>query len=120
MNQQFLSNQEIPCISWNAEVRYYVDEPTICPHPEPDESNPSNPIQFHPSIIILSHMQSFLHFWQIHTWRFCSVTPRKNTSLFLGNSVKIFLMGLRAIPLDVQGVEEKKEAAPFTVFLQRK
>jgi len=29
-------------------------------------------------------------------------------------------MGLRAIPLDVQGDEEKKEAAPFTVFLQRK
>ena len=67
-------------------------------------------------------MHSSLHFWWIHNWRFCSVIPRKKIHhlLFLGSSIKIFLMGLRAIPLDVQGDEEKKEAAPFTVFLQRK
>jgi hypothetical protein len=29
-------------------------------------------------------------------------------------------MVLRTKPLDIQGVEEKKEAAPFTVFVQRK
>jgi hypothetical protein len=40
--------------------------------------------------------------------------------LFLGRSMRIFLMGLRAIPFDVKGVEENKEASPFTVFLQTK
>jgi hypothetical protein len=50
----------------------------------------------------------------------CHPKKRIHHLLFLGRSIKIFLVGLRAIPLDVQGVEEKKEAAPFTVFLQRK
>jgi hypothetical protein len=35
-------------------------------------------------------------------------------------SIKIFLIGPRAILHDVRGVEEKKETAPITVFLKRK
>jgi len=64
MNQQFLSNQEIPCISWNVEVHYSVDKsPPFVPilsHMNPIHLIPSHFIKIHYNIIPYTVIPSLL------------------------------------------------------------